>query len=202
MKNMNIKRNIEFLFEIWTLRNTARTWNQFFSKDVANVSEHTLRVCFIAIIIAENEKVKDIWKVLKMALIHDIPEIRTGDVNYISKMYTDRKEEIALQDQIKNVSWWEEFFKLWQEFEKQETIEGQIIKDSDNLDVEFELIEQSYKGIKLADIFLEKRRNVIINKLYTETAKQIFRGLHRNVNPHDWHLNWKNRFNQWDFKIS
>ena len=44
---------------------------------------HTLRVAWIATIIAKNESNADLAKVVKMALVHDIAESRTGDTHYL-----------------------------------------------------------------------------------------------------------------------
>jgi len=49
-----------------------RSWNQFFDKDLANVTEHTYRVIWIALTLAKREGVEDTGKILKMALVHDL----------------------------------------------------------------------------------------------------------------------------------
>jgi putative hydrolase of HD superfamily len=92
------KNDIDFLFEIGTLRRIARTWNQFFGTEVANDTEHTFRVAWIALILAKHENVENTGHILELALIHDIGEIRTGDVNYLSRQYTSSDEEQAVHD--------------------------------------------------------------------------------------------------------
>ena len=54
------KKDADFLFEIGTLRFIQRTWKQFINPDFANLAEHTLRMTWIAIVIAKNEKNADI----------------------------------------------------------------------------------------------------------------------------------------------
>jgi len=65
------KRDIDFLFEIGSLRNMPRAWQQILSGKVQNISEHIFRTTMIAWIIAVAEKA-DINKVIKISLIHDI----------------------------------------------------------------------------------------------------------------------------------
>jgi len=47
-----MKRDVEFLFEVGTLRLIDRTWRQFGGANFANVAEHTFRVMWIAALIA------------------------------------------------------------------------------------------------------------------------------------------------------
>ena len=85
-----------------------------------------------------------------------------------------------------------EFHALWEEYEKRESLESKIVKDADNLDVDFELAEQATGGNALKELWKDNRRFVAKEKLYTKTAKQIFDQL-ETANPHEWHLNGRNR---------
>lgn len=169
------------------------------NSDFANVSEHIFRVAWIALILAKHENIENTDKLLKMALVHDITESRTGDVNYISRQYTERKEHNAIRDILKDTSLEKEFIELWEECEKRETIEAKIIKDADNLDVDFELKEQSVMGGSLGKSLEEIREHVGANKLYTKAAKEIYQSL-KSSDPHAWHRLGNNRFNSGDWK--
>lgn len=194
---MSLSNDLDFLYEIGALRRIQRTWSQFLGKDVANVSEHIFRVIWIALIIAKNEKVENTEKIIKMALVHDISESRTGDTHYVSRLYVKRFEEDSIEATMENISIKEEFLTLWKESETRETIESRIVKDADNLDVDIELMEITYTGNEVAKTFKQRRLN-IREKFYTETAKKLF-DLTVNSNPHTWHLNANNRFNSKDF---
>ena len=192
--------DINFLFEIGTLRRVARTWNEFFWNDVANVADHTLRVVWIAMIIAKHEKVDNIGHILKLALVHDISEIRCVDVHYISRQYVVRHEDKAINDTFENTVIWNEFIKLWKEVEEKSTIEAKIVKDADNLDVDMEIVEKIYEGFKIWDMWKENRLKVVNTKLFTKTAKEMQKEIY-DSNPHNWHIqNKNNRFNLWDWK--
>lgn len=195
MENKN--RNLEFLYEIGTIRFIPRIWRQFLNKDFANLSEHIFRVMWTAIIIAKEEKA-DIDKVIKMALIHDIVESRNSDVHYLSRMYTKRDNETAIKDILKSTSIEKEFLEIFNEYEERKSIEAKIVKDADHLDVDIELQEQYVNGIKIKEDFKEMRDRVY-EILFTHTAKKMWKEI-QNSNPHDWHVNGNNRFNNGDWK--
>ncbi|MEK7635706.1 MAG: HD domain-containing protein [Patescibacteria group bacterium] len=196
---MNIKRDLEFLYEVGSFRFLQRTWKQFLNPDFQNISEHTLRVLWISLILAKYEGVKNCEKLLKMALVHDLSESRSGDVNYLSRQYCERMEDMAINDIFKNTILENEFIKLWQEYEKKKSLEAKIIKDADNLDVDLELCEQEARGHKLKKIWLKNRQRAVYEKLYTTSAKKFWKEIIKS-SPHDWHLNARNRFNNGDWK--
>jgi putative hydrolases of HD superfamily len=197
MKKTNEIRDVEFFYEIGQLRLINRMWRRFFQSETSNVAEHTLRVIWIALALAKKEKVKDEEKIMKMALVHDITESRTGDVDYISRQYVEMKEKIAAEDMLNETILADDFLKVWKEYEKRETIEAKIVKDADNLDVNLELREQEIQSI--SDKFLKPRDVFVRPILYTKTAKKYW-DLIGKSDVHDWHALGKNRFNSGDWK--
>ncbi|HWC57427.1 MAG TPA: HD domain-containing protein [Candidatus Paceibacterota bacterium] len=194
-----IKRDIELLFEIGCFRFSKRTWQRFLNPDVANCAEHTLRVIWIALTIARHEnKEINMEKLLKFALVHDKPESRTGDVDYLSRQYTKRDEEKGAVDMF-NGTVHEDQIAAFIEYEKRECWEAKIVKDADNIDVELELVEQEWRGHTIGTLWNDDRKENVFPKLYTETAKILWEEIHK-ANPHDWHLNAQNRFKAGDWK--
>jgi putative hydrolase of HD superfamily len=191
------ERDIEFLFEIGHLRLMRRMWRRFFNSEVANVAEHSFRVIWIALLLAKKEKVKNEEKILKMAMVHDIAESRTGDVDYLSRMYADLKEELAIGDIIDQTAFEKEFLGLWKEAEERKTLESKIIKDADTLDVNLELREQQIQSV--AGKFNKFREKLVKPKLYTQAAKEYWLII-READVHDWHFKSRNRFNRGDWK--
>jgi putative hydrolases of HD superfamily len=190
-------RNLQFLYELGTLRYIPRIWRQFLNKDFANLSEHIFRVIWIAIIIAK-EECANLDKVIKMALVHDIVESRNSDVHYLSRMYTKRDDDAAIKDILRDTSIEQEFLDLFAEYEERKSIESKIVKDADNLDVDIELQEQYVNGIKVKEDFQVMRNNVY-ELLFTDTAKKIWKEI-QTSNPHDWHIKGNNRFTNGDWK--
>jgi putative hydrolase of HD superfamily len=191
-------RDIEFLYEIGTLRFIPRQWKRFLNADFANLAEHHLRVMWLAMIIAKYEKA-DVGKVLKMAIAHDIAESRTGDVDYLSRQYVERHEELGFKDMVQDTSLEKELIELQKEYVKRESLEAKIVKDADNLDVDFELAEQEVRGFKLRYAWQSQRAYVGGNKLYTKTAQNIWKKIQKS-DPNAWHIKGRNRLNAGDWK--
>ncbi len=166
--------------------------------DVANCAEHTFRVAWIALTIAKYEGKVDTEKLLKFVLVHDLPESRTGDVDYLSRQYTERNEELGANDMFTGTVH-EDYIGLFKEYEEKNSIEAKIVKDADNLDVELELVEQEHRGHSMGALWNKKRKEQVFPKLYTETAKIFWDEIH-GANPHDWHLNGRNRLSNGDWK--
>jgi putative hydrolase of HD superfamily len=192
-------RDIQFLYEVAALRNIRRQWGRFLNTDFDNIAEHHFRVMWTALVIARHEKAGDIEKIMKMALVHDIAEGRTGDADYITRLYTERKEDEAIKDMLKNTSLEEEFLSIWREYEERESIESKIVKDADNIEIDFELLEQEAKGSRLPEAFHDTRVFVGENKLYTKSAKKMWQAV-RDSDPTDWFIKGRNRLTAGDWK--
>jgi len=193
------KRDLDFLFEIGANRFIKRSWTRFLGTDFANLSEHTLRVIWISLVIAKNEKNVDLDKVLKMALVHDITESRTGDVDYLSRQYTERNEVKAISDILEKTSLEPDFIELWHEYEERKCPEAKIVKDADNLDVELELIEQESRANPLPKKWHKMRSKVATQKLFvTKTGQELYKKILK-ADPDNWHVAGPNRFNKGDY---
>ncbi len=197
--NTELTKDLAFIYEIGCLRHLQRAWGQFYGHDFASPTEHIYRVIWLALLIAKHEGVENIEKIMKMALVHDIPESRAGDVHILSRMYVERKEEEALKDMLQGTAVAEEFIQIWHEYEARETIEAKIVKDADNLDIDLELQEQEHLGSTIKKAKEEARRQVYETKLYTETAKKLWEQI-QDSNPHDWYMKGKNRLTAGDWK--
>lgn len=195
---MTLERDLEFLYEMGALRFVKRTWVQFLSPTLENNSEHLFRVTWIALVLARMEGVKDLGKVARMALVHDIAESRTGDVHYVSREFTQRFEEKAIKEMVKETSL-EDIELVWKEYHDRQSLESKIVKDADNLAVDFELHEQEAMGSTLKKNFKPMREKVAQTKLFTDSAKRMWAAI-QTSNPHAWHLNSTNRLNSGDWK--
>ena len=192
------KRDIELLYEVGCMRFLQRNWRQFLNADFSNETEHSYRVAWIAMILAKHERVKDLGKIVRMALVHDVGESRSGDVHYVSRQYTERDEKLAIEDVFSGTSLEQEMKELWHEYEERKTLEAKIVKDADNLDVEFELKEQEAKGETLRKYWQDARERVYKN-LFTQSAKRLWREI-QSSSPHDWHFFARNRFTAGDWR--
>jgi putative hydrolase of HD superfamily len=204
MTKKDFNADINFLYEMGNIRLIDRMWRRFHSKDFANVAEHHFRVFWIAMVIAaqEDDGKLDTGKIAKLCLLHDITESRTGEVDYISRQYVERKEELAINDMLADTSVKDEFLALWHEYETRQTLESKIVKDADNLDVDMELAEQAMHGNQLKHDWQDNRDFVARERLFTETAKKLYDQIQQS-DPHAWHTgSTRNRRNGGDWQNS
>lgn len=195
-----MEKDIDFLFEIGKIRFIQRAWQRFFLTKMANDVEHTFRVMWLALVIANKEKKGNQEKILKLALMHDVAESRAGDVDYLSRLYVERKEDLAVRDIFADTSLEKEFIELFEENEKRETLEAKIVKDADNLDIDLELMEQRDANEGVFKFKSEARKKIIPGKLFTDTAKKMFTEIYAS-DVNSWHANAKNnRFKTGDWK--
>lgn len=200
MADTDRNRDIEFIYEMGTARYIQRTWRQFLDPDFANLAEHHFRVMWIALVIAKQEEGVNLEKLLKMALAHDVYETRTGDVHYLSRVYSTRDKLGAFADIFAGTVLEDDFMALRDDYNDRASLEAQIVKDADNLDIDAELVEQAARGhTGIRDSKEVMRRHVGATKLYTETAKRLFHEL-RAADPHAWHRNANNRFTTGEWK--
>lgn len=196
----NLERDIELLFEIGSLRYVDRAWKQFYNSDIANNSEHSFRVAWLALTLAKIEGVKNHEKILKMALMHDLPESRCGDANYLQRQYIKRDEKRALKDMLKDTIHSSEMIALFDEYEDRKTIEAKIVKDADILDSNLEIMEQKWFGSRVGDNWVKRKNELLYPKLSTKSAGELWKGIFK-TNPHNWHLlSPQNRFRGGDWK--
>lgn len=188
--------DIDLLFEIGAYRHVKRMWIQHFHDGIMeNDAEHSFRVIWIALTLARNEKTEiDYKKLMTMALIHDIPEIRCGDQSIVQKLYVTVDEDAALRDTFIGTSL-EDFIGIYKEYKDRECIEAKIVKDADNLEVDFELAERAATGSDLARLWIKEQRPMVRGKLYTDSARTMFDELVVKGNPHQWMLR-KNKFTE------
>jgi putative hydrolases of HD superfamily len=187
-----MKNDINFLFEIGSLRNVQRGWRQHLGTDCANVLDHTIRVIWLALIISRMEKAGDENKIMRMALVHDISETRISDLSYVQKAYLKPDDKSAAKDSLSDTMLSDFYTDFFVEYEERKSIEAKIVKDADNLEVDLELKELVERGSKLPEKWKDLRRLVREEKLYTESAKKIWDEI-QNTDVADWHL----KSNKW-----
>lgn len=164
----------------------------------ANLAEHHFRVAWTALLLAKHEGRGDSGKILKMSLCHDLAESRTGDLHHISRQYSKRDEKKAITDVFLNTSVDNEMTTLWKEFEAGKSIEAQIVRDADWLDVDLELAEQKAIGRRHMNSWF-KHRDIIYKKFHTKSAQKLWKRI-QSESPTTWYDNARSRYNDGDMK--
>jgi putative hydrolase of HD superfamily len=139
-------RVADFLFEVGMLKEVPRTGFQYLGSGAESVAEHSLRVCFVAWVLARIEPAADAQRLVELALFHDLPEARTGDLNSVSKIYVKSAEARAWQDQAEGLPFKGEIESVAAELRGRETLESRLAHDADQIDMLLSLREQQEAG--------------------------------------------------------
>jgi len=158
-----------FLFEVGMLTKTPRTGFRFLGSGCESVAEHVLRTIFIGYALSKLEADVDELKVLKICLVHDLPEARTGDMNYMYKKYVTVNEEKAVRELTETLFFGDEVKDAIHEFNEKQTKESLIAHDADQLSLILQLKEYGDLGNKYTKDWIEFARK----RLCTDTAKKL-----------------------------
>ena len=126
-------RIAEFLFETMLLKRVHRTGYQFLGPGKESVAEHTFGVMCIAWTLAQQTPEADTSRLLAMCLVHDLPEARMGDLNYVQKRYVSANEAMAVDHMTQGLPFGPDIRTLLDEFNACETLEAQLAHDADQL---------------------------------------------------------------------
>ncbi|MBN2052748.1 HD domain-containing protein [Candidatus Woesearchaeota archaeon] len=134
--------------EIVKLKRVKRTgWAREGVPDSESVADHGFGTAMLCCLIGEKLAVNK-EKLLKMALIHDLAEIETGDI--VSQRGTKitcslkdkfKKEKAGMVRLFSKAQHSGEYVKLWLEFEEQKTREAIILKQIDKLEMAFQALD-------------------------------------------------------------
>jgi putative hydrolases of HD superfamily len=128
-----MNRIAEFLFETMMLKRVHRTGYQFLGPGQESVAEHTFSVMCIAWTLAHLTPEADPCRLLAMCLVHDLPEARMGDLNYVQKRYVRADEKKALEHMTRGLPFGSDIHDLLEEFNAGETLEAQLARDADQM---------------------------------------------------------------------
>ena len=164
-----MKDVINFLFETGMLKKTPRSGFQFLGSGSESVAEHILGTLFVAYTLCKMMPEADESKVLKLCLFHDLPEARTGDMNYVNKKYVDVNEGKAVQELTAPLFFGEEIKSFIDEFNAQKTPEAIIAHDADQLALILLLKEYGDLGNKYSGEWIE----YATKRLDSDNAKKM-----------------------------
>lgn len=158
-----------FLFEVGMLKKTPRSGFQFLGSGGESVAEHVSRTIFIGYALCKLEGGVDELQLLKMCLFHDLPETRTGDMNYVNKRYVTVDEKKAIKDLADTLFFGAEMAAIISEFNDKKTRTALLAHDADQLSLILQLKECGDLGNKYSHEWID----FALKRLSTETAKKL-----------------------------
>lgn len=203
MNDKKITKLLQFYLLATELKNVIRTgWKQWHvdKERLESVAEHIYGTCILAIAIdSEFDLNIDIYKVMMMLILHEIEEIKIGDLTPFNKVTQQEKRELGKQavEQVFNLlSKKTEYIELIEEFENMQTRESKFAKMCDKLEADIQckkyceekcidinnpdnkqwLEDERVKRIlgngekTVSDLFIENDRPIFSEKIVEEIA--------------------------------
>ncbi len=164
-----MKQAAALLFEAKILKNIPRAGFHFLGVGRESVAEHSFCATFIAYVMANMVPECDALKLISMCLVHDLPEARTGDHNYVQKKYVAIDEARAVADAARNLPFGGALTDLITEFNEKKTYESLLAHDADQLSFLLDLKSVSDIGNNSPDQWLP----VVHKRLKTEIGKRL-----------------------------
>lgn len=144
MKEKEIKDLLEILLTLQYSKELPRQGliqYGYKRSEADSIASHSHSTTVMSFLIAKKlQKHHDInmEKVISLALFHDLGEVITGDFGFFSKMLGENAfneiENKAFKSFFKNLEFSDYLYELKKEYDKQKTMESQIVKVADTLD--------------------------------------------------------------------
>ncbi|WP_158992933.1 HD family hydrolase [Mucilaginibacter sp. L196] len=135
-----LQKQVDFIHEIDKVKYIQRKTRLFNSDRTENDAEHSWHLALMALVLSghSNEAI-DLFKVIKMLLIHDLVEIDAGDIFLYdtATSHTNTIAELAAARRIFGLlpqNQAEELILIWEEFEAGETAESKFARAMDRFE--------------------------------------------------------------------
>jgi len=154
----------ELLLEALKLKSLPRTgWLRAGIENPESVAAHSWGVAWLCMVLCPNDLNK--LKVLEMALIHDLAEVRIGDItpyDGIDVAEKHKMESAAFVEMTEQLCNRQHLRDLWNE----QSAEADFVKQMDKLDMALQA--QEYGGL---EEFIDSALEVLINPEHRQLAK-------------------------------
>lgn len=107
------------------------------------MAEHSCRLGLMVLVIGTECKVRvDVNRALSLALLHDLAEAKTGDIDAYEQILAGKKlieskaamEDSAVREMTDDLPFGDWIYSIWREYEDQETLEAKFIKALDKIE--------------------------------------------------------------------
>jgi putative hydrolase of HD superfamily len=157
MPDASLRSLIKFLEIAGILKQTERTgWVEVGVYQPESVADHTFRTALLCMLYADMEA-SDPLKLVRMALIHDLPEAVIGDLTPPQKTAeTEEKEETAISQILGLLpeKQRENYLAVWREYQEGKTREAKAVRQLEK--IEMALQAKEYEKMGTANKSLER----------------------------------------------
>ena len=143
------------LLEMLELKQLSRTgWVRSGVNNPESVAAHSWGMAVLALRLAPKEL--NLERVLSLCLVHDLPEVRVGDLTPHDD--TSNKAELEHKAMSEMASQW---LSLFEEYEAGETAEAKFVKQIDKLDMGLQaILYQTKQNITLDEFVASAKSNI------------------------------------------
>lgn len=154
---------------------TPRTHKRHLGNTFDTIASHSHHAAVIAYLLAKLEGGSDEQglQAMAMAILHDIPEARTGDQDYVAKHYGEVNEAAAIDDQLNGLPGADHLIKLYGQWQDKESLSARCAKDADALEQRYQEWVLMYMGNKMAERWYQIGFKDRIPYYKTESAKRL-----------------------------
>lgn len=152
----DISSLLQFFREAGKLKTLIRTgWARKGVPAPESVAEHSFRMALMAMVLGERHGL-NAFKLIKMCLIHDLPEVIAGDItphDGIPPEEKHRMERAAMETLTRDIPDGKAYLDLWQEYEAQQTPEARLAHQVDKLEMALQAneYEEQHPDIDLSE---------------------------------------------------
>ncbi len=181
------QKAFRYIAETGMLMQMPRSHQRHLGNTFDTVASHSFHAAVIAYALTRLEGLSHLegLNAMAMSTLHDIPEARTGDLDYVEKHYANVDEVKAIKDQLRGLPGEEDLAELYTQWLEQKTPASLCAKDADALEQRYQEWVLMYEGSKLAEKWYSVGFKHRVPHYRTESAKRlamIMDGSH----PHEW----------------
>ena len=135
-------------------------------RDGESVAEHSFAVAVISMLLASRMGIGiDVERLLKIALIHDLPEHMLGDIHapatrLLGQEVKEAAELRILEELFGSLDDADEYIGLWKEFADRSSVEGRIVRAVDKLEMFTQAYLYEREGNRMLDDFWGYEDNI------------------------------------------
>jgi putative hydrolase of HD superfamily len=131
-----------------------------------SVADHSYAVALVAMLLADRMDAPiDVEKVLRIAILHDLPEHMLGDIHApASRFLGETEKETAelriLENLFDGLEGAERYIDLWREFRDRSSVEGRLVRAADKIEMFTQAFQYEAAGSRMLDDFWDYAENM------------------------------------------
>lgn len=172
----------DFIYAATLLKKIPRSGYVFLGSGSESVADHSYGTALIGFTLAKLADA-NVEHTVMLCLAHDLPEVCTGDFNYVNHRYDKGDYAQALKDICGADELYQTMEGLRLEFENGDTLEARLARDADQLDMICSLKRELARG----NLFSQEWLKSATLRIKTDAGKKLCSALLRTTPWHWWY---------------